>query len=138
MSRNPLFAVFLLLSLCLNGVLPQFAVATQLARVNATAPADAVLICTGSSYKWVSESLFAETGKLVFLTLDERADVPLQHPVCPMALLDHFQSDHSLLLGCHFPLLPLIQDIATARLSPLYHSAGPCLPLARAPPVFLA
>ena len=81
---------FLLCSIIANSVGPAF---TSLGNIDAFAKAkehDAMLLCTGSSMKWVSFSAFDQLGEIVEITPPPASD---EQPPCPLFLFDKVQTD---------------------------------------------
>ena len=77
--------------LCIKGVLPFVASASVLSMANTNqAQQDAVMICTGNSYRWVSLSEFYESGKLVDVETNKQS-VP--HFTCPLGAFDLFNDE---------------------------------------------
>lgn len=97
-SSNKWLTLSILLSLWLNSLIPFFSSASLLSSVNNGQNGDAVLICTATGLKWVSQSAIMSTGKFVFLDIDsENLEHPsLEQTTCPLVLLADQASDHDI------------------------------------------
>jgi hypothetical protein len=62
---------FIVLVFALNSLLLSYANAKTFASINSTLPKDVLVICTGSSVKYISESALYENGLIVEIELDD-------------------------------------------------------------------
>lgn len=93
---NKIQSSILLFVLIFNSTFPVTVAAYNTNQAQTYTTEDAVLICSGTSYKWMSKSLFIEQGIIQYV--DEPQDIPNQyHQIeCSYSyLLDHHSVDLS-------------------------------------------
>ena len=134
LSAKPwLMTSLVILSLVINSTAAVLIAAWKVEKAQSFAGQDAMMICTGKTFKWVSLSAFEELGELKFIEPPENAPESVHEVDCSYSYLADNQSDnqHS---------LQDIQSYAaykalTARLAQRPYTAFPYQQaLSRAPP----
>jgi hypothetical protein len=129
----PIFYL-ILCSLWLNSFVPFFTAAAALGNANGVDNGDAVLICTGKQFSWVSSSIFEQTGKLVAIEIPANTHIPPDTHLCPLGLVaDHQQHYISIDQPSSFANLQ-IADISGQSSSTIVKQSNFFRPLGRAPP----
>jgi hypothetical protein len=108
----------------------------MLAYAQGFADEDRVLICTGSTYKWISLATFELTGKVEFLDPPENAPSNLQEIKCSYAFLADPNPDTLWPTTQPPAVLPVNTNTAIGYFNALYAPARHQLSLSRAPPYF--
>jgi hypothetical protein len=127
-------ALSVLIALLFNSVGALFAASSMLTYAQSFADEDRVLICTGSTYKWISLSAFEVTGKVVFVDAPENTPANLQEVKCSYTYLADPNP------GVFWPTtqpelcLPVNSNTTIGFFNALYASAKHQLALSRAPP----
>ena len=80
--------------------------------VQAQADDDLLLVCTGSSYRWVSLSQTASAGDFVFVDVEDTPE-PVEEPHTPTCLLGWLQLDQSLVAD--------VVNLPVVEFTPLYN-----------------
>ena len=88
--------IAIVLALLFNSVGSLFAAASLLNKSQSFANQDAMLICTGKTFKWISLRAFDETGKVEYIDPPEGAPDSLQHLKCAYTYLAESSSDDEL------------------------------------------
>ncbi len=102
--------------------MPYLSSASLVSSINSGQHGDALLICTGTDMKWVSESAMIERGQFVFLDMeDESLELPsLEHTTCPLVVLaDHATDDDA---------IPVINFFNIDNFTRIYAEPQPALP----------
>ena len=127
--------ILLLCALLFNATGALLAANNIVNKAQAFANDDAILICTGHEYKWISLSAFEQTGALEFISPPDDAPENAHGIKCTFAYLADSHSDKTLEAIVHSitppqpklpPLLPYDSYVKTHQYS---------LAIARAPPV---
>lgn len=129
-------ALSVLTALLFNSVGALFAASSMLTYAQGFADEDRVLICTGSTYKWISLSTFELTGKVEYVDAPENAPSNLQEIKCSYAYLADHNPGPPWLTAQVQLTLPLNSNTAIGYFSALYATARHQLALTRAPPTF--
>jgi hypothetical protein len=119
-----------------NSVGSLFAASSMLSYAQGFADEDRVLICTGSTYKWISLSTFELTGKVEFVDAPENAPSTLQEIKCSYAYLADPNPDNLWLTKQLNDTLPITSSVAIGYFGAIYATARHQLALTRAPPTF--
>jgi hypothetical protein len=125
-----------LLALLFNSVGTLFAASSMLRYAQGFEDEDRVLICTGSTYKWISLSTFEQTGKVEFVDAPENAPTSLKEIKCSYAYLADPNSD-SLWVTTQTNLnLPVVSNLSIDYFGAIFATARHTLSLSRAPPTY--
>lgn len=95
---------------------------------------DVELICTGSTFKWMSLSVYQQTGEILFVEAPENAPSGFEHIKCSYSYLNDAQTDKFVL--SHISLLPVL-NYSQAKvniINALHIGRKHQLALSRAPP----
>jgi len=129
-------ALSVLVALLFNSVGSLFAASSMLTYAQGFVDEDRVLICTGSTYKWISLSTFELTGKVEFVEAPENAPSNLQEIKCSYAYLADPNPDHYCEIMQPAFTLPIVSNITIGYFDAIYATARHQLALTRAPPTF--
>jgi hypothetical protein len=129
-------ALSVLIALLFNSVGSFIAASSMLTYAQGFADEDRVLICTGSTYKWISFSTFELTGKVEFVDAPENAPTNLKEIKCSYAYLADPNPDNINLITQTKITLPINPNIAIDYFGAIYATARHQLALSRAPPTF--
>jgi hypothetical protein len=91
LKRVAIIAV--VLALLFNSVGSLFAAASMLNQAQSFANQDAMLICTGKTFKWISLQAFDENGKVEYIEPPDSAPDSPQHLKCSYTYLAESSSD---------------------------------------------
>ena len=84
-----------ILTLIANGSIAVLAASWQVEQAQKYASDDAMLICTGSTFKWISQSVFFDTGEFSFIEPPEDAPETVHQVDCSYSYLADNQSDQT-------------------------------------------
>jgi hypothetical protein len=124
------------MALLFNSIGALFAASSMLTYAQGFADEDKVLICSGSTYQWMSLSTFELTGKVEYVDAPENAPSNLQEIKCSYAYLADPNPDTPWLIAQVQPTFPLRSNITIDYFNALYTTARHQLALTRAPPTF--
>lgn len=94
--KHKLIIASMVIALLFNSVGTLFAASSMLSQAKIFANNDVELICTGSTFKWMSVSIYQQTGKIQFV--DAPADAPegFDAVKCSYSYLNDNKSNHGL------------------------------------------
>lgn len=87
----------MVLALLFNSVGTLFAASSLLNQAKSFANQDVELICTGSSFKWMSISVYQQTGEIKYVDAPENAPSGFDNIKCSYSYLNDNHSDQTLL-----------------------------------------
>ncbi|MBL4631674.1 MAG: hypothetical protein JKY14_11125 [Paraglaciecola sp.] len=125
----------ILVALLFNSLGTLFTANTILTNAQNYVDEDSVLICTGSTYKWISLSAFELTGKVKFVDAPEDAPDNLHEIKCIYAFLADHNPDTLWPFAPTPLILPVNSNTAISYFSALYATSKHQLALSRAPPL---
>ena len=128
-------ALSLLIALLFNSLGTLFAANSMLTYAQSFADEDRVLICTGSTYKWISLATFELTGKVKFVDAPENAPANLHEVKCTYAYLADHNPDTLGLMTQSQLTLAINSNTAIGYFSALFATARHQLAQSRAPPL---
>lgn len=129
-------ALSVLLALLFNSVGTLFAASSMMSYAQSFADEDRILICTGSSYKWISLSAFESTGNIEFVDAPENAPSSLQEIKCSYAYLADPNPDYLWPITQTNFTLAVDSNLTINYFGAIYATARNQLALSRAPPTF--
>jgi hypothetical protein len=133
---NRSITVTILIVLLFNSIGSLFAASSMLSAAQRYADEDSILICTGSTYQWISLKTFELTGKIEFVDPPENAPAEFKDLKCSYAYLAD-PTVHNLWVGLPVNLnLPINTPTRIRYFNALYGDAKHQLRLTRAPPAF--
>lgn len=137
MSWPNYFAQILLLcALLFNATGALFAANSIVNKAQAFANDDAILICTGHEYKWISLSAFEQTGALEFIPPPDDAPTNAHGIKCTFAYLADSHSDKTLVAIVNPVTHPLSKFLPLLAYDSYVKNLPYSLASARAPPAF--
>ncbi|WP_299081030.1 hypothetical protein [uncultured Paraglaciecola sp.] len=129
-------AISVLIALLFNSVGSLVAASSMVSHAQSFADDDRVLICTGSTYKWISLSSFELTGKVEFVDAPENAPTYLQEIKCTYAFLADPTFDDLWVITQPHSTLGINTSSTIGYFNAIYATAPHRLALSRAPPTF--
>ncbi|MBF7072100.1 hypothetical protein ISG33_01625 [Glaciecola sp. MH2013] len=102
MRSTSIVKYLLLVSLVFSQGLSMFASASAMSTMQSFASEDSLAICTGKTVRWISASIFYETGELIELEAQESVPDNLHEVVCVLAQLGDAPPSIS---DCYEPLI---------------------------------
>lgn len=127
---------WVLFALLFNSVGSVFASASILSHAQSFADDDKTLICTGSSYQWISMQYFHQTGEIKFVEPPADAPQSVTEIKCSYAYLSDTGSAYLFSHSADAELLPVTQARPNAYITASYSLAKHRLAVSRAPPFF--
>jgi hypothetical protein len=124
----------MVIALLFNSVGTLFAASSMLSQAKSFANDDVELICTGTSFKWMSVSIYQQTGKIEFV--DAPADAPEGFDTvnCSYSYLNDAHTDNALLEGSITLTFFNLSNKSIAYANAQYVARKHQLCLSRAPP----
>ncbi len=133
-TRRPFLTFILVVALIFNGTVSVLAASWTASQAQQYASGDEMLICTGNTFKWISQRAFLETGE--FVPIEPPADAPAQisEVDCSNQYLSDLQTDNSFVVS--IPENDLVARAKTLRLAQRPYTAFPYQKAqSRAPPL---
>ncbi len=128
--------MFLLCALLFNATGALFASNSIINQAQTFANDDAVLICTGHEFKWISLSTFEQTGTLEFIQPPEDAPTNAHGIKCTFAYLADCHNDKALVATNVVSVAPLTQNSLFLPNLSFVKTHPYTLASTRAPPIF--
>lgn len=100
-------SVFIVITLLYNSIVPAFASIYTVSKAQQAKISDAILMCTGDRFQWVSASAYINRGAIIAVELPIDAPQKTAHIDCSFNYLSDKNSDKSI-------LVPTIVDASTA------------------------
>lgn len=94
--KNKSVLLCLVFALFFNSVGTLFAASSLLSQAKTFSNKDVELICTGSTFKWMSVSIFEQTGEIQFVEPPENAPEGFEHIKCSYSYLNDNSSNQAL------------------------------------------
>ncbi|WP_289029148.1 hypothetical protein [uncultured Paraglaciecola sp.] len=132
LRKNIVFT--LILSLLFNGVASLYVSASMVSHANDFADQDSVLICTGTSYKWMSLSVYEQTGKVKYIDPPENSPENLSDLNCTYGYLSDSKYHGFIFNNLGDLVRPADSNLSIRYFQALYPNAKHQLPLTRGPP----
>ena len=83
----------IILSIFVNGTLAVFFASWQVLQLQKYVSDDAMLVCTGDQFKWISQTIYLETGQFSFIEPPADAPDKIDQVDCSYSFLADNQSD---------------------------------------------
>jgi|TARA_R110002012_G_scaffold153561_2_gene313677 hypothetical protein len=128
--------MFLLCALLFNATGALFASSSIINQAQTFANDDAVLICTGHQFKWISLSTFEQTGTLEFIQPPDDAPTNAHSIKCTFAYLADCHNDKALVATNPVSVAHFTQNSPALPYASVVKNHPYSLASTRAPPVF--
>jgi hypothetical protein len=125
-----------LFTLLFNSIGALYAASSLLSRAQTFANDNTALICTGSSFKWISMSVYQQTGIIAFVDAPDNAPSNIEQTKCSYAYLADTHCDDKYLTGQKHTISLVNSNIAMSYINAIYATAKHQLAPSRGPPIF--
>ncbi|MEP1382392.1 MAG: hypothetical protein ABJK64_01220 [Paraglaciecola sp.] len=124
-------------ALLFNAIASLYVSASMLNNAKSFAAEDSVLICTGSSYKWMSLSVYELTGKVEYIEPPENTPHNSQDIRCVYGYLSDAKYNDLVINSFDHLVIPIDVNLNINYFEALYPNAKHQLSLTRGPPFSL-
>ncbi|MCF2948549.1 hypothetical protein L0668_10560 [Paraglaciecola aquimarina] len=96
-TKNHAVLLCLVFALFFNSVGTLFAASSLVSQAKSFTNQDVELICTGSTFKWMSVSHYQQTGEILFVDAPDNAPDGFEHIKCSYSYLNDNNSEQALI-----------------------------------------